>query len=387
MLFFMDRLRFWRALPLLSLAPLYLGAQGDVIHFVNPSFEDLPKSGDAPVGWYDCGKTGETPPDVQPGFYSVNKPPKHGDTYLGLVVRDNDTWEAVAQRLSKPIAVNHCYDFTVDICRSEIYVSASKTTGQQANYTRPCRLLIWGGYGFCDKKELLYQSAEVTHDRWLTTPVRLAPKNGSYTHLLFEAYYMQPTLFAYNGNILLDNLTPIQELDCNPVAMTGTPKPTSSGTAGSRPTGTSSGKTGTSANPSTPTGKSGATSTASTAKSVPKKGDIIRIDKLYFEANQFEIKPESEEALQSVLKFLKNNPRVVVEIGGHTNNWAAESFAVELSTNRAKAVADWLIDQGIPSGRVQYKGYGWKQPVTSNDSVEGRNKNQRVEIKILSTDG
>jgi outer membrane protein OmpA-like peptidoglycan-associated protein len=118
-----------------------------------------------------------------------------------------------------------------------------------------------------------------------------------------------------------------------------------------------------------------------------KKGDIIRIEKLYFDADQSDIKPEAEYALKNILTFLKTNPKVVVEVGGHTNNRAAEQFALELSTKRAKSVADWLISNGVSSNRVQYKGYGWTMPIASNESTEGRIKNQRVEVKILSTDG
>jgi outer membrane protein OmpA-like peptidoglycan-associated protein len=86
-------------------------------------------------------------------------------------------------------------------------------------------------------------------------------------------------------------------------------------------------------------------------------------------------------------RFLKNNSDVSVEVGGHTNNNPTDKYANELSTNRAKSVADWLIAQGIPSNRVQYKGYGKTQPIMPNTNAEGRRKNQRVEIKILNING
>jgi len=372
--------------------PFCLAAQSNLIHFVNASFEDLPKSGEAPVGWYDCGKVTESPPDIQPGFFSVSKPASHGDTYLGLVARDNDTWEAVAQRLSRPLKANNCYEMTIDLCRSEIYISLSRTTGQQTNYTRPLKLIIWGGYGFCDKREVLWESADITHHRWLPANIRLAPKKGDYTHLIFEAYYIQPNLFAYNGNILVDNVSPIKELDCNfkmpPFASnapTKTPVSTTTPTV-KKPTGTSTSRSGTSVTKAPPTTRIVVNSAVIPEKSI-KKGDIIRIEKLYFEADQSDIKPEVEEALENILAFLKTNPKVVVEVGGHTNNRAEEQFALELSTKRAKSVADWLISNGVSSNRVQYKGYGWKMPIASNESTEGRVKNQRVEVKILSTDG
>jgi outer membrane protein OmpA-like peptidoglycan-associated protein len=199
-------------------------------------------------------------------------------------------------------------------------------------------------------------------------------------------------LFAYNGNILVDNVSPIKELDCNfkmpPFASnapTKTPVSTTTPTV-KKPTGTSTSRSGTSVTKAPPTTRIVVNSAVIPEKSI-KKGDIIRIEKLYFEADQSDIKPEVEEALENILAFLKTNPKVVVEVGGHTNNRAEEQFALELSTKRAKSVADWLISNGVSSNRVQYKGYGWKMPIASNESTEGRVKNQRVEVKILSTDG
>jgi OOP family OmpA-OmpF porin len=118
-----------------------------------------------------------------------------------------------------------------------------------------------------------------------------------------------------------------------------------------------------------------------------KKGDIIRLNKIYFEANKYEITEASTPALEEVLTFLKGNPDVFVEIGGHTNNRPSTEFADELSANRAKAVATWLNKQGIPFERVKHKGYGKRYPIASNETPEGRSENQRVEIKILSMNG
>jgi outer membrane protein OmpA-like peptidoglycan-associated protein len=118
-----------------------------------------------------------------------------------------------------------------------------------------------------------------------------------------------------------------------------------------------------------------------------KKGEIIRLEKVYFDANQYDIKPEVVPALTDLFTFLRANPDVSIEVGGHTNNLAAEKFSLELSTNRARAVADWLIAKGIAADRIQYKGYGWTRPILPNYTEDGRKKNQRVEIKILNING
>jgi outer membrane protein OmpA-like peptidoglycan-associated protein len=81
------------------------------------------------------------------------------------------------------------------------------------------------------------------------------------------------------------------------------------------------------------------------------------------------------------------NKNVVIEVGGHTNNVPAAEYCDRLSTARAKSVAEYLYGKGIDQDRITYKGYGKNKPIASNDSVKGRKKNQRVEIKILRVEG
>jgi outer membrane protein OmpA-like peptidoglycan-associated protein len=113
-------------------------------------------------------------------------------------------------------------------------------------------------------------------------------------------------------------------------------------------------------------------------------GQTIRVDKLYFEADSSTIKPESYAVLEEIYSFLKDNDKVIIEIGGHTNSLPEDAYCDKLSTARAKDIAEYLYDKGIPESRIAYKGYGKRQPVASNQTVEGRRKNQRVEIKIIS---
>ena len=364
------------------------GQKEQLINFVNPSFEDLPKAGEAPNGWYDCGKADETPPDVQPGSFAVTKSPSHGNTYLGLVVRDNETWEGVGQRLSRPLEKDQCYEFTMDICRSELYLSTSKLTGQEANYATPAKLRIYGGNGYCNRAELLYETAVVTNSRWLSHTFRLHPKSGNYSYILIEAYYKTPVLFPYNGNILLDNASPIKQIVCGPEKMPeAKPAPPIAVTTKTVP------KEKVRAQPKVDTPakrpEPAKTIAAVMERKTVKKGKTYRLDKVYFDTNKYEIKDASEEGLNELFQFLRNNPDVVVEIGGHTNNvmWPDSSFANQLSTNRARAVANWLIAKGIAASRVLYKGYGWTKPIEPNITDEGRKKNQRVEITILNMNG
>jgi outer membrane protein OmpA-like peptidoglycan-associated protein len=108
---------------------------------------------------------------------------------------------------------------------------------------------------------------------------------------------------------------------------------------------------------------------------------------LYFDANQYSIKQECVSTLNEVYQFLIRNPRLVVEVAGHTNNRASDNYANNLSSNRAKAVYEWLLSKGVPAERLRFKGYGKTLPIAPNTTEEGRKKNQRVEIRVLSING
>jgi len=189
----------------------------------NPSFEDLPHRGGGAYdigikGWYDCSKIlfpNETPPDIHPiNAWQVTKQPSDGRTYLGMVVRDNDSWELLSQRLSTTIEEGKCYSFNIELSRSEFYVSGSKVTKQIENYTKPAVLRIWGGNGVCGKQELLGESVTVSNDDWRTFEFEFRP-NKSVNYFTLEAFYKVPTLFPYNGHLLLDNASLIKEVPCD----------------------------------------------------------------------------------------------------------------------------------------------------------------------------
>jgi len=112
-------------------------------------------------------------------------------------------------------------------------------------------------------------------------------------------------------------------------------------------------------------------------------GQVIQVEKLFFKANMADIKEESYPVLDEIYTFLVTN-KVIVEIGGHTNNVPNDEFCFQLSNARAKTVAEYLYERGIAQSQISYKGYGKTQPIADNSTYEGRERNQRVEIKILS---
>ncbi len=372
------------------------------IFLTNPSFEDMPRHSKPPRGWYDCGFENESPPDVQPsGTFSVTKPAQEGSTYLGMVVRDNDTWEAVSQRLSRPLQKGQCYEFSIYMARSELYVSTSRITNETANYTTPAKLRIYGGFGYCDKQYLLAESSLVINTRWLEYRFKLEPIDD-YTYLIFEAFYKTPTLFPYNGNILIDDASALTPINCDEELLAETPRPepepevaqTEEPAAPPAPAQPEPEVAATP--PATPTPPAARPQAPEAEESISfsqvkradlKEGTTIRIDKLFFEADKSVITPSSFEVLDEVYAFLEENDDVIVEIGGHTNGLPPDWYCDKLSTDRAKAVANYLSRKGIDRNRLQYKGYGKRKPVASDETEEGKRKNQRVEIKVIGFNG
>ncbi len=365
-----------------------------VIKLLNPSFEDLPSTGRQPREWSNCGDPRETAPDVQPGSWQVQQTAFHGKTYLGMVVRDVDTWEKVGQRLTAPLVGGKCYKFSIYLCKSAQYISQSQLKKIQDNYIKPIKLRIWGGDVICQAKELLGESSSVTNTRWIKYDFLFKPKR-SLSYIVLEAFYVTPVLEPYNGNLLLDNASDIIEVpSCNeklpdiatikqpdktkvtepPIVK---PKDKPKDKVATAPTITNT-------NPQPNITKSEPKILVDLDKKKIKQGQIIRIDKLYFLADTATITVSSYPVLDEVFNFLTENQDVAIEIGGHTNGIPEDAYCDKLSTERAKAVYDYLIKKGIQKERLYYKGYGKRNPVATNSTAEGRKKSQRVELKILS---
>ena len=114
-----------------------------------------------------------------------------------------------------------------------------------------------------------------------------------------------------------------------------------------------------------------------------ESGERIALRNVFFETGRWQILPESEYELTKVVDLLTKNPTLRIELGGHTDNVGRPEANQRLSEQRAKAVYDYLINKGISTDRLNYKGYGETQPVAPNDTEEGRHENRRTEIKVL----
>lgn len=172
----------------------------------NPSFDGVQSCNTVPDPWYNCGPTEETPPDIQPGCFQVTTTAAVGKTYMGLVVRDNNTWESLGQRLPVPLQKGRTYVLSSFLARSALYLSNSRLTGEGANYATPVVLRVWGGSDYCDRAELLAESPLITNTEWQEYDLNLTTSKDNINFLTLEAYYKTPKAFSYNGNLLIDNV-------------------------------------------------------------------------------------------------------------------------------------------------------------------------------------
>lgn len=372
-------------------APLF-GQKPVIIKLDNPSFEDFPSAAHTPQGWFDCGFAGESPPDVQPsGSFSVNKPAFHGSTYIGMVVRDNNTWEAIGQRLKTPLLKGITYTFSLYAARSELYMSKSQLSGKDANYITPATVRIHAGTGYCAKEETLDQTEAVSVGTWQKFTFKFTPK-ATYSYFMIEAFYKVPTLFPYNGNILIDNASDIvpeiKKEEKPPVVAVVTPKPVKkveSPIASPKPVKKVDTPKIVTVEPPKPKVETPKVEELSPERL--REGQTIKIEKLEFPSNSSKIQETSFASLDEVFNLLNGNINLIVEIGGHTNLIMEDEASIRLSRDRAQSVADYLVKKGIERKRLAVKGYGKSKPIATETSKAANQLNQRVEIKILSTNG
>lgn len=104
---------------------------------------------------------------------------------------------------------------------------------------------------------------------------------------------------------------------------------------------------------------------------------------IFFDTGKTELRPESNAELDRMVLTFNENPGLVLEIGGHTDNVGSDASNLKLSQDRADSVREYFIGKGIEPDRVQSKGYGEARPKSTNDTEEGRQINRRVEFKIL----
>jgi outer membrane protein OmpA-like peptidoglycan-associated protein/tetratricopeptide (TPR) repeat protein len=119
------------------------------------------------------------------------------------------------------------------------------------------------------------------------------------------------------------------------------------------------------------------------AKVDSKEPKRVILKNVFFETGSAELKEASLNELNRLKKLLETNPDLKIQINGHTDNIGSEEDNLQLSDDRAKAVYDFLIKEGISSERLNYKGFGESSPINSNETASGRKNNRRTEFEVI----
>lgn len=114
-----------------------------------------------------------------------------------------------------------------------------------------------------------------------------------------------------------------------------------------------------------------------------EKSKPIVLRNVFFETGSAALRPESKIELNRLKSLLDENSKLKIRINGHTDNVGSEEANQKLSEQRAKAVHDYLVQNGIDAKRLSYKGFGESQPIDTNDTPEGRQRNRRTEFEVM----
>jgi len=112
-------------------------------------------------------------------------------------------------------------------------------------------------------------------------------------------------------------------------------------------------------------------------------GDRIVLRNILYDFDKATLRPESIEELGKLIEFMEARPNLRVEISSHTDNRGSARYNKRLSEQRAQSVVDYLTNNGIDISRLEAVGYGFDDPIATNDTDEGRQMNRRTEFKVI----
>ena len=115
-----------------------------------------------------------------------------------------------------------------------------------------------------------------------------------------------------------------------------------------------------------------------------KLGNSVILKNVNFEFNSYVLQADADTILKAVLIYLNDNPKIRILISGHTDDLGSNEYNLELSINRAKSVYNWLINNGIELGRLEFTGFCKSRPLFKDTDEKSRSLNRRVEVKILN---
>src|SRR5688572_978176 len=112
------------------------------------------------------------------------------------------------------------------------------------------------------------------------------------------------------------------------------------------------------------------------------RGLVANMPDVLFDTGQYSLKPGAREVLAKLSGIVLAYPSLMLDVGGYTDSVGADEYNQTLSENRASAVRDFLISQGIVRTSIASQGFGEGQPIATNDTAAGRQQNRRVELVV-----
>lgn len=112
------------------------------------------------------------------------------------------------------------------------------------------------------------------------------------------------------------------------------------------------------------------------------RGLIVQMSDVLFDTGSATLKAGAREKLAKISGILLAHPGLMLQIEGHTDSVGSDELNQQLSERRADSVRDFLAEQGVPASSITARGFGKMQPVASNDTADGRQRNRRVELVV-----
>ncbi len=199
---------------MLILFSININAQAEIIYFENPSYEDVPRTSTIAKDWHACNFVGQSPPDIQPGHFNVYKKAYDGNTYAGLVSRENGTFEVLMTELKSEMIKGQCYEWVIYLAQSNNYLSLSKVSKVEENFNHPVDITINGAmeYDCINMHPLATIKGIKQQNDWTKYRFKFVAKEA-YKYLIITVSpsdLTNPT----NGHILLDHFHPIIPIEC-----------------------------------------------------------------------------------------------------------------------------------------------------------------------------
>lgn len=112
-------------------------------------------------------------------------------------------------------------------------------------------------------------------------------------------------------------------------------------------------------------------------------GNVMRLDNLIFEVGKSKIDPGSYSELDILVNLMKENPKMVIQLEGHTDYLGDTRANMKLSEQRVESVRNYIGSKGVAKSRIKTKAFGGNQPLSRDNTPEGHRLNRRVEVRIL----